>query len=150
MDPRIINHPYPEAHRSTARALIGPTGYGSFGIVWRSFPMMEERGGYSGPFATAEEATDRAHLIAEDSGYALVVENVENVNDVIRERDAEAIHEQQVREHNASLDAMEAEREDRDLERDHGSEEAERIRAVGSMGLAPNWQVGTRSAFPGE
>ena len=83
MDTTTINHPYPEANRPAARALVGPTGYSTFGIVWRSFPMMEERGGYSGPFATAEEATERAQMIAEDSGRALVVEYVENVNDEV-------------------------------------------------------------------
>lgn len=85
MDTAIINHPYPEAMRETVRALIGPTGYpGSFGIVWRSWPWMEERGGYSGPFATVEEATERAHLITSNYGYALIVESVENVNKVDR------------------------------------------------------------------
>jgi hypothetical protein len=41
-------------------AVVAPTGYGTFGIWWSEFPAMERRGGYSGPYSTAEEAEEGA------------------------------------------------------------------------------------------
>jgi hypothetical protein len=41
-----------------ATATIAPTGYGTFGVWWTNFEAMERRGGYSGPYRSAEEATD--------------------------------------------------------------------------------------------
>lgn len=38
------------------RAVVAPTGYGTFGVWWFDFPAMERRGGYSGPYQTAAEA----------------------------------------------------------------------------------------------
>ena len=47
-----------------ARAQVGPTGYGgTWGILWKDFPYMEKRGGYSGPFETKELAEVRAREI---------------------------------------------------------------------------------------
>lgn len=89
MDSSTINHPYPEATPPPprrARALIGPTGYGGrFGIVWRDFPFMEQRGGYSGPFETFAEAHDRACSVAIYFEVSLEVERVGNVNDLMRD-----------------------------------------------------------------
>ena len=63
-----------------AKALIGPTGYGTFGIIWRDFPIMEHRGGYSGPFRTLDEAEARAEEIMQHWGKDIEIEHVENVN----------------------------------------------------------------------
>lgn len=41
-------------------AVVAPTGFGTFGIWWSEFPAMERRGGYSGPYRTAEEAEQGA------------------------------------------------------------------------------------------
>lgn len=65
-----------------AKALIGPTGYGSFGIVWRDFPSMERRGGYSGPYRTLEEAERGARDWADAYDEPLGIEHVENVNEL--------------------------------------------------------------------
>lgn len=43
-------------YEQPATAFVGPTHYGTFGIVWRAFPAMERRGGYSGPYRTLEDA----------------------------------------------------------------------------------------------
>lgn len=69
-----------------ARALIGPTGYGgTYGIVWRDFPEMEARGGYSGPFESFEAAEENARAAlawwAPELG-PLEVERVPNVNEL--------------------------------------------------------------------
>ncbi|KKL83153.1 hypothetical protein LCGC14_1977600 [marine sediment metagenome] len=63
-----------------AKAKIGPTGYGTFGIRWEDFPYMQTRGGYSGPFNTQDEARERATLIAESHGETLTIEFIETVN----------------------------------------------------------------------
>lgn len=63
-----------------AKALVGPTGYDSFGIVWRDFPELERRGGYSGPYRTYDEALRGAEDWAKEYDRTLVVEPVENVN----------------------------------------------------------------------
>ena len=63
-----------------AIAKIGPTGYGSFGILWEAFPIMERRGGYSGPFRTQDEAQQRAGEIAETYDEPLTVEFISTVN----------------------------------------------------------------------
>jgi len=71
-----------------AIAKIGPTGYGSWGILWEDFPPMEERGGYSGPMETLEEACRKAKLIVDTYGWhpkpgnseSLTVEIIETVN----------------------------------------------------------------------
>lgn len=41
-------------------AIVAPTLYGTWGIWWSDFPAMLLRGGYSGPYRTAEEAEDGA------------------------------------------------------------------------------------------
>ena len=63
-----------------AKALVGPTGYGTFGIVWRDFPAMERRGGYSGPYRTQKEAEDGARMWFEQYDVQGQIEQVENVN----------------------------------------------------------------------
>ncbi|MEO7667151.1 MAG: hypothetical protein ABIU97_08985 [Dehalococcoidia bacterium] len=65
-----------------ARALIGPTGYGTFGIVWRDYNVMERRGGYSGPYSTIEEAEQGARSWTDTYDEPLTIEHVENVNDL--------------------------------------------------------------------
>lgn len=63
------------------RALIGPSGHGSFGIVWRDAPVLEGRGGYSGPFNTPRDAEMRAvDLALFHEGKAPIIERVENIN----------------------------------------------------------------------
>jgi len=54
-----------------ARAIVAPTGYGSFGIEW---PDNPEHINYSGPFGTREEATDHAVLIAAARGKNITPE----------------------------------------------------------------------------
>ena len=41
-----------------AQARIGPTGIrtNEWGILWKGFPFMENRGGYSGPFDSEDAA----------------------------------------------------------------------------------------------
>lgn len=46
-------------------AIVAPTGYGTWGIWWRDFPAMERRGGYSGPYNTAQEAEEGALIWGE-------------------------------------------------------------------------------------
>jgi hypothetical protein len=58
------------------RALIGPTGYGSYGIAWRDWPPQT----YSGPFSTLLEAAERAQKIADYEGVEVTIEVVENCN----------------------------------------------------------------------
>jgi hypothetical protein len=65
-----------------AKAIIGPTGYGTFGIVWRNFEAMENRGGYSGPYKTFEEAAESADTWRGHWNLppeALVIERVEDL-----------------------------------------------------------------------
>jgi hypothetical protein len=65
------------------KAMVGPTGHGTFGIIWRDFPAMERRGGYSGPYNTLEDARQAALEWADAWGYApyeLTIRKVENVN----------------------------------------------------------------------
>lgn len=64
------------------KAIIGPTGYGTFGIVWRDFEAMENRGGYSGPYDTAEAAEESAKVWRNHWDLpenALVIEHVEDL-----------------------------------------------------------------------
>ncbi len=63
-----------------AKAKIGPTGYGSYGILWEDFPYMEARGGYSGPFDTQDAAQQRANEIAVAFDHPLTIEFVDTVN----------------------------------------------------------------------
>ena len=63
-----------------ATALIGPTGYGTFGVLYREFPQMEARGGYSGPFKTGGEAERGAQRWADYYEVELDFEYVPNVN----------------------------------------------------------------------
>lgn len=65
-----------------ARAQIGPTGYGRYGILWKDFPYMEARGGYSGPFETYEAAEQRAKEIMDAylPGQKHQIENIPTVN----------------------------------------------------------------------
>lgn len=70
------------------RALIGPTGYGTYGIVWRDFIYMERRGGYSGPYPTMKEAEQGARTWATYYDVPdLVIEYVPNVNDLPDDRE---------------------------------------------------------------
>lgn len=71
------------------RALIGPTGYGSFGILWRNAPALATRGGYSGSFDTLQAAEERAVDIALfHEGAVPSISYVENVNRVCSQCDA--------------------------------------------------------------
>lgn len=71
------------------RALIGPTGYASFGIVWRNAPALEARGGYSGPFESQQSAEERAvDLALHYEGAVPTIARVENVNRLCRQCDA--------------------------------------------------------------
>jgi len=63
-----------------AIARIGPTGYGTYGILWAEFPYMEARGGYSGPFDTQDAAQKRANEVAAAFDQPLTVQLVETVN----------------------------------------------------------------------
>ena len=60
-----------------AKAKVGPTGYGSWGILWEDFPYMERRGGYSGPFKTLEDAERKALEIM--AFYEEPVQKIERV-----------------------------------------------------------------------
>jgi hypothetical protein len=73
-----------EGRTIMARAIIGKTAYDSFGIIWRDFPYMERRGGYSGPFATRHEAEQRAREWTDMifDGSSLTIENVESIENV--------------------------------------------------------------------
>ena len=59
---------------SYTRAIVAPTGFGSFCINW---PENPEHINYSGPFETREEATDRAILIAASRGNEITPEQSE-------------------------------------------------------------------------
>ena len=65
-----------------AKALIGPTGYGTFGIVWRDYDVMARRGGYSGPYGTVEEAEQGAQDWTATYDEPLTIEHVESVADL--------------------------------------------------------------------
>lgn len=65
---------------ATAYAYIGPTGYDSFGIIWRGDILKHMVGDYSGPFHTFEDATERAEDIAEYFDESIEITLVENVN----------------------------------------------------------------------
>ena len=58
-------------------AVIAPTGFGTFGIWWSDFPAMERRGGYSGPYATPQEAEDSARSWGEHWECPVTIERRE-------------------------------------------------------------------------
>lgn len=59
---------------TTALAIIAPTGYATWGIWWRGFPYMERRGGYSGPFATQEQAKEAARSWGDALNVTVAIE----------------------------------------------------------------------------
>ncbi len=64
-----------------AKANIGPTGYGTWGILWEDFIYMERRGGYSGPFDSRDDAAQRAREIANSYDEPnLVIVDIATVN----------------------------------------------------------------------
>lgn len=50
------------------KAVITPTEYGTFGIAWENFEALEARGGWSGPYSSAEEAEEGARVVIESYG----------------------------------------------------------------------------------
>jgi len=60
-----------------ATAQIGPTGYGTYGIIWKDFPAMERRGGYSGPFDSRDEAVTKAREIM--TYYEEITQDIEDI-----------------------------------------------------------------------
>lgn len=62
-----------------AKAIIGKTQYGTFGIVWRDFDVLENRGGYSGPYKTQDEADESARSWCEPYDEPLTIEHVESI-----------------------------------------------------------------------
>ena len=64
----------------SATAVIGKTDVGTtLGIVWRDFPEMERRGGYSGPFNTMAEAVQCANDWASAYDVDIDIVHVENL-----------------------------------------------------------------------
>lgn len=71
------------------RAIVGPTGSPfSFGIVWRGAEWLPNGEGYSGPFHTLQEASERACDIAlHYAGAVPMIVQVPNVNRICRQCD---------------------------------------------------------------
>ena len=57
------------------KAVIAPTGFGTFGIWWSDFEAMERRGGYSGPYKTREEAESGARAWSDTFESPITVEH---------------------------------------------------------------------------
>lgn len=66
-----------------ATAIIGATDVGTtLGILWRDFPEMERRGGYSGPFNTEAEAVQCANDWGAAWDREVAILRVERLSDV--------------------------------------------------------------------